>query len=1245
MNSKEEEAPFHQIFLILVVIAFLLFLTCIPYLSSSTEFEKEIEKKSASLYHSAEFDTSYCTAKNRNIIQYDYFSYSTMTAELNLMNSTWPNLVDLTTAQDRFGLSDCADGYKVYILRITNESRVRDTTPEVLFLGGIHGNEAIAVPAAMYLARTLLDNYRNDSYIRHLVDTREIYIIPCLNPYGLEENVRVDGDGEDLNRDFSYDPENIPFTTIGAHAVHLLMSEHLFISGVNWHSGIEAIGYAWGVPAHDTDSDECPDDAAFHSQGFGMRNYAGSYSGYYPTGRNNQVIYWARGAFSDYAYAASWDAANNEPGWNTDGCRSLGYTVEISSTKEPSITTFGTSEDIYTPGGNGDGYISKNIRLGLYVIDTISPYVTIHDNGIPEGPLLPGESFELEWIVGGCEEVDKTTIAFGSDPDPFNNSQETLNGPMGESSWEGKDDGGNPYTLKKFRRTLNAPDEPGTYYYIISSQVDGFVTDQNTPDPEVEPQSYYANLRSRDNYEFTNGENRLICKKNFTSKIFSIQVQDRIEIIDYPLHMNAGSIAVVNWTVNIRGEIQKTNIAWGDEDPLITSGSELNGTLIADSTYSAAIDLPDSWGSTYVRCFAENSTGHSAFSDMVIINTSPHVSIISLNETSLKGNDTMVVWSVQGADHVDETRLICSYNSDSWDSPVISIGPYSGNPGPFESKFTLPNSSGLLYLRAEAKVNGNDTLFTSQISSIILYDLITISQVNIDYSGGDEQKLDINKMTLVYSEKPTETAGLGPIENSTYTIEDILGSETISGNMSFDENNGSWYSLGIDVSSLQEGTHTVIFNFTYLGKYIQTKTSYGSSFIIDHIVNITNHSSDLDSDLNYQIKDITLNTSKSDQPHITNIEMVSSRIFFEGYEDGKKIAELDYGDMLTFNDISKTWQTGKINLSGVIPGIYRAILEMNTVFDSNIMLQCTVTIPSIPSISFTIAETNYTGLMSQTLSLKDIEYNIPEILLKSAYNGLIIQNQLVFEMGLLGGENNLTRIFDLQLENNMAADLNFNMSFLPSGVYMIEMNWFLTLSFPMFSSGNGELTLTGTSLNGSHQVQVLHVYRFTDEPVIRVVQNLDINGTYRGLDIFELNISGSRNGNYQDSLTVTAEIYDITYKGVVLKKTHLRFSSTSGNWSVSNWDISDLDQGDYFIIFKGKLNGIEFHSDDEDFGLKYFSVKSTEPDEMEPKKSRNIPTVWIFILILIPILMAIGFFIFLRIRRKYEHDVSREEVE
>lgn len=75
-----------------------------------------------------------------------------------------------------------------------------DIRPAVFINANIHGDETTGMDAALRLIRRLA--FRNDVLTRRVLDGLVVVVNPCQNPDGRIANVRANGNGFDLNRDF-----------------------------------------------------------------------------------------------------------------------------------------------------------------------------------------------------------------------------------------------------------------------------------------------------------------------------------------------------------------------------------------------------------------------------------------------------------------------------------------------------------------------------------------------------------------------------------------------------------------------------------------------------------------------------------------------------------------------------------------------------------------------------------------------------------------------------------------------------------------------------------------------------------------------------------------------------------------------------------------------------------------------------------------------------------------------------------
>ena len=144
----------------------------------------------------------------------NYHNYAEMTAVINTALADHPNLVS------RQVIGRSYEGRDIVALKISDNAASDESEPEVLFTHPQHAREHLTVEMALYLLNELTDKYGTDSRVKGLVDTREIWIVPDMNPDGGEYDIRngsysgwrknrqpnsgSSAVGTDLNRNWAY---------------------------------------------------------------------------------------------------------------------------------------------------------------------------------------------------------------------------------------------------------------------------------------------------------------------------------------------------------------------------------------------------------------------------------------------------------------------------------------------------------------------------------------------------------------------------------------------------------------------------------------------------------------------------------------------------------------------------------------------------------------------------------------------------------------------------------------------------------------------------------------------------------------------------------------------------------------------------------------------------------------------------------------------------------------------------------
>jgi len=199
-----------------------------------------------------------------------YHSYAEVTSTLQAYASAYPGLTRLIS------LGQSVDGRDLWAILISDNPLLDEIEPEFKYVSTMHGDEPVGTEMCLYFIDHLLTNYGVDSTITDLVNNTAIWIVPLMNPDGLEDGTRNNANGFDLNRSFPNFPEDYtstiwnlyPDSTGYQPEVRRLMdwsAANSFVLSANLHTGAVVVSYPYDadpplptfVPA------PTPDDALF----------------------------------------------------------------------------------------------------------------------------------------------------------------------------------------------------------------------------------------------------------------------------------------------------------------------------------------------------------------------------------------------------------------------------------------------------------------------------------------------------------------------------------------------------------------------------------------------------------------------------------------------------------------------------------------------------------------------------------------------------------------------------------------------------------------------------------------------------------------------------------------------------------------------------------------------------------------------------------------------------------------------
>jgi len=265
-----------------------------------------------------------------------YHSYATLTDEMSAYAEAHPDICRLYT------LGQSVQGRELWAILISDNPDDEEDEPEFKYIAAIHGDESLSAEMCLYFIDLLLKEYGQDNRITNLINSTAIWIVPLMNPDGLELGTRRNAAGIDLNRHFPlltdsslniFTGEPLDDATRQPEVRHIMnwTVENSFVLSAGFHTGALLVCYPYGyneqMSAVDTPT---PDDLLYEeiSRRYSMHN----------------LPMWNSSQFSDgIINSARWYPVIGEMAdWNYRYASCNEVTIELSNNFRPSATQIPT---------------------------------------------------------------------------------------------------------------------------------------------------------------------------------------------------------------------------------------------------------------------------------------------------------------------------------------------------------------------------------------------------------------------------------------------------------------------------------------------------------------------------------------------------------------------------------------------------------------------------------------------------------------------------------------------------------------------------------------------------------------------------------------------------------------------------------------------------------------------------------------------------------------------------------------
>jgi|GEM_PF-5996428 len=174
----------------------------------------------------------------------DYRDYEAIHTRLYELQEEYRSIMRVSV------IGKSVSGRDIFAVKISDNPTLAEDEPKIAFDGGFHGDEINTSEILLKFIEDLCESSKADGRIRELIYSREIYILPLVNPDGRNTLTRRNANNVDLNRDWGYfwdgsGNSRHPYSQPESHALlkwMILKSPSIHQS---LHSGAKLISYPW----------------------------------------------------------------------------------------------------------------------------------------------------------------------------------------------------------------------------------------------------------------------------------------------------------------------------------------------------------------------------------------------------------------------------------------------------------------------------------------------------------------------------------------------------------------------------------------------------------------------------------------------------------------------------------------------------------------------------------------------------------------------------------------------------------------------------------------------------------------------------------------------------------------------------------------------------------------------------------------------------------------------------------------
>ncbi len=324
-----------------------------------------------------------------------YHTLSESVAFVDSLRMLHPNIIG-----EKFSIGQTHQSRDIWAFKVSDNPDVDEDEPEILIEAMHHAREIMAGEFVIMFAEYLAQNYGVDPEITWLVDNRELYLIPMMNPDGVyyNESIAPDGGGMwrknrryidistygvDINRNYPYQwayddygssptPSSDTYRgpSAGSEPETQALMNFFATHDIRTHDSIHTYSnlllYPWGYIGTPT-----ADGAAFEAMAAEMVKFNG-----YAAGQPGNILYDVNGGTFDWTYGVQ---------------GVFSFSTEIGS----------SSDGFWPSEARRQPLFQENIWPHIYLMRVAGAFVTAQDAVVNAAAkaVQPGDSGELSFTV------------------------------------------------------------------------------------------------------------------------------------------------------------------------------------------------------------------------------------------------------------------------------------------------------------------------------------------------------------------------------------------------------------------------------------------------------------------------------------------------------------------------------------------------------------------------------------------------------------------------------------------------------------------------------------------------------------------------------------------------------------------------------------------------------------------------------------------------------------------------------